>query len=108
MKHYLQELGAGVVRSRFGKALGGGLYEFRLDLDLPELLRHVGIEYQKRAGDGGPEAVLLRVFFAVEGNRIIVLLGGYDKGRSPAAREQQRQIARARNRLADHRKRNQM
>ena len=37
---------------------------------------------------------------------VVVLLGGYDKGRRPSKREQQSQIARARRRLADHLRRN--
>jgi len=43
--------------------------------------------------------ILLRVFCHAHGDRIILLLGGYDKGERPAPRQQQEQIAVARLRL---------
>lgn len=45
-------------------------------------------------------AMLLRVFFSVHGNKVVLLLGGYDKGRHPAKSHQQSQIRLARERLA--------
>jgi len=50
-----------------------------------------------RSGD----RILLRVFCHATGDRVILLLGGYDKG-SPSPRKQQREIARARARLEEH------
>lgn len=41
-------------------------------------------------------AVLLRVFVHFYGSRVVLLLGGYDKGIDPKARRQQREIAQAR------------
>ncbi|MCY4620460.1 MAG: hypothetical protein OXD34_01295 [bacterium] len=46
-----------------------------------------------------PEKVLLRVFVHFYGDRIVLLLGGYDKGRYPQKKRQQREIARARKSL---------
>jgi putative component of toxin-antitoxin plasmid stabilization module len=43
------------------------------------------------------------VFFAVEGNCIVLLLGGYDKGTNPSPRRQDKEIKRAREVLAEHR-----
>ena len=46
------------------------------------------------------ERVLLRVFVHFYGTRIVLLLGGYDKGDDPKGRRQQREIAQARRLLA--------
>jgi hypothetical protein len=45
------------------------------------------------------ERVLLRVFFHSYGKRVVLLLGGYNKGKDPSERRQQREIATARKRL---------
>src|SRR5487761_211339 len=59
MREILQQQGIAVCGSGFGRQLGGGLFEFRLR-DRP---------------------LLARVFCHAYGNRVILLLGGYDKGR---------------------------
>ena len=51
------------------------------------------------------EKVLLRVFVHFYGDRIVLLLGGYDKGRDPKENRQQREIAQARKLLAQFRER---
>lgn len=94
----LASQGIDVCRSEWGKALGQGLYEFRL--------RHTAAEVEAMFGGASPgakagERVLLRVFFHPHGNRIVLLLGGYDKGADPNDRRQGREIAKARTRLAD-------
>jgi len=75
----LQQQGIAVCGTEFGRQLGEGLFEFRL-----------------REG-----ALLARVFCHAHGKRVILLLGGYDKGRDPSPRRQKREIASARVRLAD-------
>lgn len=81
MREILQQQGAGVCGSPFGRQLGGGLFEFRLrDSEL-----------------------LLRVFCHAYGERIVLLLDGYDKGADPSAKRQTREIAEARRRLARRR-----
>lgn len=77
MREILQQQGINICRSPFGKQLGEGLFEFRLRED----------------------GVLLRVFCHAYGNKIVLLLSGYDKGASPGDRRQQREIAVARKRL---------
>ncbi|MGH7765561.1 MAG: type II toxin-antitoxin system RelE/ParE family toxin [Candidatus Dormibacteraceae bacterium] len=62
-----------------GRQLGGGLFEFRLR-DRP---------------------LLARVFCHAYGDRVVLLLAGYDKGRDPSSRRQEREIALARSRLSD-------
>ena len=50
---------------------------------------------------GGTTAILLRVFVAFEGEKLIVLLGAYNKGKNDKQSFQQTQIEIARKRLRD-------
>jgi hypothetical protein len=70
-----------------------------LDQDAAQVLSRKG----KRARPEPSETakILLRVFCHVQGHRIVLLLGGYDKGERPSARHQQAQIELARTRLKD-------
>ncbi|MGI9117127.1 MAG: type II toxin-antitoxin system RelE/ParE family toxin [Gaiellales bacterium] len=77
----LSTLGPDVCRDHWGRSLGGGLYEFRI---------------RRRE-------LLLRVFFGTSRGRVVVVLGGFDKGAHP--KRQDAAIATARRRLADHRRR---
>jgi hypothetical protein len=98
MQHTLQVLGVGVCATQFGKQLGDGLCEFRLRYNLVELLHRFEGRDPARAS-GRSEEVLLRVFFHAHGDRVVLLLHGYDKGADSSARRQQREIAEARRRL---------
>lgn len=102
LREILEVEGVGVCRTGYGKQLGDGLFEFRLRHDAAEILRSVG--KPARLEPGG-ERILLRVFCHAHGDRVILLLGGYDKGADPSKRRQQREISEARRRLADHRRR---
>jgi hypothetical protein len=91
--------GVGVCGTPYGRQLGRGLFEFRLDEDEATV---------SGKWDPGPPTphrrsagtrILLRVFCHAHGDRLILLLGGYDKGRDVSRRRQQREIARARVRL---------
>ena len=90
--------GLDLVRTEWLRPLGGGLHEFRL--------RHTRAEVEQMFGDGtrstdSPrERVLLRVFVHFYGDRAVLLLGGFDKGRFPGRKRQDREIARARRSLA--------
>lgn len=91
MNTVLQRLGLGVCGTEFGKQLGGGLFEFRLRRDL-----------RNPAGareEGG--RILLRVFCHAHGDRLLLLVGGYDKGEHSSPRRQGAEIALARARLKD-------
>jgi hypothetical protein len=92
----LGELGPEVCRTEYGKQLGKGLFEFRIRHD-ESVLRSKAGEPSADAQKG--EAVLLRIFCHAYGERIVLLLGGYDKGASPGNRRQQREIETARRRL---------
>lgn len=89
--------GQDVCKTEWGKPLGQGLYEFRV--------RHAAAEIAAMFGGVSPgakagEKVLLRVFFHTYGRRIVLLLGGYDKGKDPSTRRQDRAILIARKHLA--------
>jgi hypothetical protein len=89
MREVLQEKGVGVCGTEFGRQLGKGLFEFRL----------------RRSVEATGERLLLRVFCHAYGNRIVLLLGGYDKGADPSPRRQDEEIAVARSRLVEWRRR---
>jgi hypothetical protein len=95
--------GIELASSAWLKSLGTGLYEFRI--------RHSASEIQamykvaNRGLGGGAEAILLRIFVAFEGEKLIVLLGAYDKGKNDKRGFQQSQIEIARKRLRDWKRR---
>lgn len=67
-----------LIRTEWLKALGEGLHEFRVRHDAEEIARMLGGELTEV--DGQPEKVLLRVFVYFCGQKVVLLLGGYDKG----------------------------
>ena len=89
--------GQAICESEWGKALGRGLYEFRIRKSLDAILKLTGVVRTR----GGRQPVPLRVFCAFERGRVVLLLGGYDKGKDPSGRRQQREISAARRVLAD-------
>lgn len=115
MFEILQHEGASVVESEFGTHLGQGLFEFRVRQGPDEIIKRsrrpeaarslmdklratVAAETQRKST---AENVLLRVFFHAHGDRLILLLGGYDKGRDPSKKRQQSEIDAARMRLTE-------
>src|SRR5512144_2381663 len=84
IREQLEEKGVGVCATEYGKQLGKGLFEFRL----------------RRSAEEVGERILLRVFCHACGTKIVLLLGGYDKGADSSARRQRDEIALARRRLA--------
>ncbi|MFI5932587.1 hypothetical protein [Actinoplanes sp. NPDC051494] len=97
----LARQGHHVCGTEWGRALGQNLYEFRVRRELATICHEAGIEAPDVPGGG---KVLLRVFFAVYGDRIVLLLGGYDKGADPSDRRQQKEIRRARALLTEPRR----
>lgn len=102
MFEILQQEGPRVVATNFGKAVGGGIFEFRLDQDAAQVLARRG--GRVNVSELEPAKILLRVFCHARGARIL-LLAGYDKGQRPQARHQQAQIELARARLRSWRSR---
>lgn len=95
MNRLLQVLGVAVCDTKFGRQLGKGLFEFRLR----------GADLAEVAPSGEPDPaeakMLLRVFCHAHGDKLILLLGGYDKGEDTSAKRQNKEIAVARSRLKD-------
>ena len=98
LNEFLRHLGPDVVRTDFGKTLGGGLYEFRVDQDAEQILRKAGKAPRPEPSEG---KILLRVFFHPHGRKLILLLSGYDKGEHTSKAYQNAQIEEAR-RLLSH------
>lgn len=94
MARVLAVRGIDLARTEWLKALGEGLHEFRVRHDSEEIAQMFGGEVA--SGAGAPETVLLRVFVHFHGARVILLIGGYDKGGDPSERRQQREIREAR------------
>jgi putative component of toxin-antitoxin plasmid stabilization module len=94
----LAEIGLDVCATEHGKQLGEGLFEFRIRHD-------EGVTRRKAGQEGGrtSQKVLLRIFCHAYGDRIVLLLGGYDKGADASARRQRREIDTARRRLRSFR-----
>ena len=91
---YLEDFGLDVCETEHGKHLGTGLFEFRI--------RHDETIIRGKAGQisGGKRSeVLLRIFCHAHGQKIVLLLGGYDKGVASSKRRQDREIEIARGRL---------
>lgn len=92
----LEHLGPDVARTDYGKNLKGGLYEFRIDQDAEQILRKAGKTPKAEPDDG---KILLRLFFHPHGNKLILLLSGYDKGEHTSKPYQNAEIEEARKRL---------
>ena len=93
----LGEFGLDVCATEHGRQLGQGLFELRI--------RHEEAVIRGKSASGSGDKskrgseILLRVFCHAYGDRVVLLLGGYDKGAAPAARRQDREIERARKAL---------
>jgi hypothetical protein len=98
----LAQQGTDVCASDWGFALGAGLDEFRIRRTLSTICNEAGIVVP--SGFAADDEVLIRVFFTTHGRRILLLLGGYDKGADPSPKRQQRAIAAARKVLLEYKR----
>ena len=96
----LSERGLDLVRTEWLKPLGDGLHEFRIRHDEDEIKQMFG---GQEARIRPKERILLRVFVHFHGTKVVLLLGGYDKGRHPDSKKQEREIKKARRALDDWR-----
>jgi hypothetical protein len=103
LERVLATRGLDLVRTEWLKALGDGLHEFRVRHDADEIAGMFGGEPPTVSAPH--EKVLLRVFVHFYGDKIVLLLGGYDKGKDPKERRQQREIAAARKMLTQFKER---
>ena len=102
LQEILAKQGTNVCNTDFGENLGGGLYEFRLRQDHAQLVSRVQPHLKGTVPDGPEVDILVRVFFGVYGDKIILLLHGYDKGKDTNAKRQRKEIKVARKRLSSH------
>jgi hypothetical protein len=104
LQEILARHGKDVCNTEYGKNLGKSLYEFRLRHTYDEIVAQhpeaTWIPPPSRDRDAG---VLLRVFFYPHGDKLILLLSGYDKGRQVSRKRQDKEIKQARRFLADYR-----
>ena len=92
--------GTAVCQSHWGKSLGQGLYEFRVQKkSKKQLMQRVDPSYEPKPGD--ERSMTLRAFFITRGRRLILLLTAYDKGGNPSKKRQQLEIKTARS-IAKH------
>ncbi len=97
-------LGIDLAKTEWLKALGGGLFEFRIRHTVEEIVARFGDEIPVLKS-GAPESVLLRVFVHFYGQKVVLLLGGYDKGKAPSPKRQQAEIKEARKFLVQFKER---
>lgn len=90
VEQVLESLGPEICAGRWGKPLGGGMAEFRIDSTLRALL---GAERATELGFRGEHPrVLVRLFCVFHGQRIVLILHGYNKGRNPSTKRQAKEI----------------
>lgn len=96
MREVLQGNGIDVCGTEFGSQLGDGLFEFRIRGNVEEFVKGAAVV---QAG-ATEEKILIRVFCHAYGDKVILLLAGYDKLAKPSKSHQNNQIKLARKRLA--------
>jgi hypothetical protein len=102
LREVLQRRGVEVCQGEWGEALGDGLFEFRVRRNAEETLEMYGRQAKRAEPD---ERLTLRVFFHPHGNKLLLLLNGYDKADDPSGRRQDEEIKVARKRLQEYRSR---
>lgn len=95
LKQVLSVHGPDICQGEWGKPFGAGLYEFRVRRSLRAILSETREDSAKRI-PAADRLVLIRVFCAFSGDRVVILLHGYDKLRDPSSRRQQKEIEHAR------------
>lgn len=102
IEHVLAPLGIDICASEWGKNLGQGLFELRIRRDIETILREFGAA--ERVGKVPKrwrrKRVLIRVYCTFYGQRIVLLLGGYNKLRDPSRKQEQKEIRAARSVLS--------
>ncbi len=105
MFHILQQEGVGVCKTAYGKPISKGLFEFRLRHSAQEVLHNLGLLPTGATRAKRERDILLRVYCHAHGDRVILLVAGYDKGEAPSAGREQQEIRLAESRLRDFRDR---
>lgn len=90
LSEVLEKLGLDVCDTEYGKQLGDGLFEFRLRHDADEIIAKHTDDTPDHATHGSP--IFLRIFCHAYGDKIVLLLAGYDKGKDASRRRQDQEI----------------
>lgn len=85
------------------KALGGGLFEFRLGRTTSAVISRISSAEDLDLAHG---KLLIRVFCAFPNGKLLLLLSVYDKNREPSPRKQQTEIKKARKLLEEWKREN--
>lgn len=93
MREVLEEEGMAVCGTPFGRPLGKGLFEFRVGGNVGEFVE------PSAAAPNPDEKILVRVFCHAHGDKLILLLAGYDKLAQSSKAHQNQQIELALSRL---------
>ena len=101
VKHVLADRGLDLKTSAWLRQVDTGLYEFRVRHEADEIARM--FDAPSPGVGAKKEDVLLRVFVHFYGEKIILLLGGFDKGKD--SKRQQREIGRAKKLLVQFKER---
>ena len=101
IKHVLQDQGLALSGTLWMTPLGDSLYEFRVKHSARQILSMFAEVGQEDLPANPPGKILLRLFVHFHGDRAVMLLGGYDKGRDDSPRRQQAEIKKARKMLTD-------
>lgn len=97
MRNVLQVHGIDVCADHWGKPVATNIAEFRMDMTGEEVVK-AGWATEGQVDES--EIVFLRVLFHAHGNKILLLLEGYDKGADVSKSTQNARIATAKKRLA--------
>lgn len=97
----LEVQGVGLGSTPWLKALGEGIFEFRIRHDAAtiEALYAPMVHAEQSTPQPTQHKILLRLFIHFHGNKVILLLHGYDKGGNDSPRQQNKEIQEARKRL---------
>jgi hypothetical protein len=100
LRNVLAYEGIGVCASSWGKWVQGapGIFEFRVRHDAATILRERGLPVPEQLSETHID-IVLRVFCHAHGEKVVLLLAGYDKGKEPSAKRQNAEIKRAKQRL---------
>ena len=102
IQHVLVPLGIDICASEWGKSLGQGLYELRIRRNLETILREYGSpeSVERFPNRWHKKRILIRIYCTFYGDRVVLLLGGYNKLRAPSQKQEQKEIKAARATLA--------
>lgn len=103
MREVLQRHGIAVCQGEWGKQLGGGLFEFRVRHSAEETVQMFTDRPARK--ERRPDKIALRLFGHAHGDKLLLLLAGYDKAADPSDRREDREVELARKRLAEYRAR---